>query len=76
MDTVRCTLCDSTDLDAREMPNDHPHHAKVMGHCCGRFVEWLPKPAEPIPEHCLDAARPRPGPVELVGTKAPVRWAN
>src|SRR5512135_2899807 len=75
MDT-RCPICDSTDLDAREMPNDHPHHTKVRGRRCGRFVEWLTNPAEPIPEHCLDAARPRPAPVELVGTKAPVRWAN
>jgi hypothetical protein len=73
---ARCPICDSTDLDARPMPPGHPHFARVNCRRCGRFVKWLPKPAGPIPDHCLDAAWPRPGPVELVGTKDPVRWAN
>jgi hypothetical protein len=76
MDTVRCPICDSTDLDARPRPPGHPHHAKAACRRCERFVKWMPRPAGPIPDYCLDAARTRPGPAELVGTKAQVKWAR
>jgi hypothetical protein len=39
-----CRRCGST--VARQGPGAGPHYARLVCDGCGRFLRWLPKPAE------------------------------